>query len=176
MARVPGPAGAAEPRVYAAIAVRDVGWALTRRQAEAAADALKKQPDRFLLPVDEGSPQGATRPTLSIPPGYSIWDYGEPARVDLVDILRRLADAATSTDRETATLALGSVVDAAIWRFGDADPRAIEARFDPLVATLGGERRDDPPAYVIPIASVLVGVPPPPGDEPESPAVEPVNG
>ena len=176
MARVPAPAGSGEARVYAAISVRDVGWALTRRQAEAAADALKKQRDRFLMRIDGETAAAADRPTLAIPPGHSIWDYGEPARVDLVDILRRLADAATSADRETATLPLGGVVDAAIWRFGEADPRVIEARFDPLVASLGGERRDDPPAYVVPIASVLVGVPPPPEDGPESPAAEPVNG
>ena len=51
MTRVPGPVGLADTRIYVAVAVRDVGWALTRAQAEAAADALKEQPDRFLMPV-----------------------------------------------------------------------------------------------------------------------------
>jgi hypothetical protein len=145
---------------WAAITVQDVRT-FTRAQAEDIAAQITNHPARFLFPYTDQSAQFADDPAgrvLAMIGGETMWFYGEPFRVDMIEVLKTVMDGAESPDRFTVLLPVADVVRAAAERFGAGDPHQIEMRFDALVMDLGGRRERDPPAYLLNIGTVL-GVP-----------------
>ena len=147
-------------RFWAALPVQGIGRALTREQAEALAAQTPSSP-RFLFAYtgqskEFGPPEGPA-PTLAMLPGETIWHYGEPTRVDMLEVLRAVADGAESPDPESVLLPVDAVVARAVARFGETEAHTVETHFDSLVLDLGGRRVADPPAYLVPILRVVAG-------------------
>jgi hypothetical protein len=151
-------------RFWAAAKVQDRGRALTRAEAEALAAQITREP-RFLMQVTEESErftrdQGA--PTLATMNGETIWDYGEPTRVDMLSVLRdsafsENADGAEWPDADKLPVSVAAVVEEAFGRFGSAEAHRVETVFDALIMDLGGKRHGDPPFYDVPLAALGVG-------------------
>jgi hypothetical protein len=127
---------------WTAIAVEGHGRVLTRVQAEAVAAQLT-HPRRFLFAFTEQSEQFAddSGQVLAFLPGETIWHYGEPFRVDIVDMFRGLMDGAESPERFTVAVPVADAVAAAQSRFRDADAHLIETMLDECVMELGGKAR-----------------------------------
>jgi hypothetical protein len=90
-----------------------------------------------------------------MPPGETLWQHGEPTRVDSVALLRVLADGAASPEPGSVVLPVAAVVGAAIERFGQADIHDIETHFDVVVLALDGARTGEPPGYLIQLARLF---------------------
>ena len=153
-----GPQGVS---IWKAAFVEDLGYALTREQAEAIV-ADEGAGARFLYAYAEDTaylgPTGGSAPPLTMPPGHTLWDYGEPARVDLVEVLRSAYAATGSTppppDIGNASIEVAIVLDTAAAWFGAGDPHRVEATFDLLAMDLGGNRHGSPPFYGVPLAAL----------------------
>jgi hypothetical protein len=144
---------------WGAVHVLGVGRALTRDQAEAVAAAQSAQPRFLFLYCDETARFGQVdrpAPTLAMMPGETIWNYGEPTRVDSLAILRAAAAMPTPGGSVEAPYAdkfpvrVGAVLDVAAERFGAGDSHDLETHFDRLVMDVGGVRHGDPPWYHLP--------------------------
>ena len=154
-----GPAGVS---VWKAVLVEGHGYALTREQAEAIVAregpglALPARVPRRHAPIS-GRADG-TAPPLTMPPSSTIWDYGEPLRVDMIEVLR----AAWTGGRQHPSPA-GSRQ-----RVGRGRDRArdrgrlvrrgrrhrVETAFDLLVMDLDGNRHGTPPFYGVPLEAL----------------------
>jgi hypothetical protein len=150
-----GPGGVS---IWKAVLVEDHGYALTREQAEAIV-ASEGPGARFLYEYrDETAylgPRGGSAPPLTMPPSSTIWDYGEPLRVDMVEVLRAAWTAAGSTppppDVDNASVEVATVLEIAADWFGPGDAHDVEAAFDLLVMDLDGNRHGTPPFYGVPL-------------------------
>jgi hypothetical protein len=147
------------PSDWTAVKVEQVGRTFTRAQAEHVAHQVHHHPARFLFPYTDQTAQfadGDAPPTLAMMPGETIWHYGEPFRVDLVAILRKVAGdplpggAVEAPDRDKFPLSVDAVVVEAVRRFGPCDSHDVQARFDQLVSDLGGFRHGAPAFYHVP--------------------------
>ena len=154
--------GAEGVSIWKAAYVVDLGFALTREQAEAVV-ADEGAGARFLYPYDDdtaylGPSGGGSAPPLTMPPGHTLWDYGEPARVDLVEVLRSAYATTGSTppppDIGNASIEVAVVLEIASAWFGAGDPHRVEAAFDLLAMELGGNRHGDPPFYGVPLEAL----------------------
>jgi hypothetical protein len=153
-----GPGGVS---VWHAALVEGHGRVLNREQAEAII-AAEGPGSRFLYPWDDetrhlGPPDGAA-PPLTMPPGHTMWDYGEPPRVDMIEVLRATYSAAGSTppppDVENASVEVATTLEIASDWFGAADSHRVETAFDLLVMDLGGNRHGTPPFYGVPLQAL----------------------
>jgi hypothetical protein len=158
MFRVDGPPDA--PTAWAAAKVEGIGCRLTREQAEALA-AQTSHERRFLVPVNAETERFAgidgPRYPMVIPPGQTIWVWGEPLRVDMLAVLLDVADGAESPTPDTVLLPVAAVVDAALNAFEPTDAHEVETAFDRLVMELGGRREGEPPAYHVSFTKLLGG-------------------
>lgn len=151
-------------RFWMAVNVEGRGRALTRQEAEAVA-AQTTHEARFLMPVTEESQQfvrDAGPPTFATMSGQTIWDYGEPTRVDMLSVLRdsafsKKADGGESPDADKLPVSVAAVVEQATARFGPTDAHEVETAFDALVMDLGGKRHGYPPFYDVPLAALGIG-------------------
>jgi hypothetical protein len=145
MFRVDGPPDA--PTAWAAAKVEGIGCRLTREQAEALA-AQTSHERRFLVPVNAETERFAgidgPRYPMVIPPGQTIWVWGEPLRVDMLAVLLDVADGAESPTPDTVLLPVAAVVDAALNAFEPTDAHEVETALDRLVMELGGRRASRP--------------------------------
>lgn len=155
------PAGAT---LWSALKVDGHGRSFTREQVEAVA-AQTEHESRFLFPYTEQSAdfgRDEAPRTLAMPPGDTIWHYGEPARVDMLAVLRAAAGAplpggsVPSPDPSKMALPVATVVAIAMERFGRVDAHNVEVAFDTLVIDLGGTRHDEPPYYGVPLSALGV--------------------
>jgi hypothetical protein len=146
------------PSLWGAVKVAGVGRVMTRVQAEAAA-AHVNSAARFIFAYGADSArfgQASSAPALAIMAGETIWNYGEPARVDMLAALRVAAGRPTPggsvpmPDPDLFALHVETVLEVAMERFGDADAHMLEAYIDRLVMDLGGVRYKDPPCYAVP--------------------------
>ncbi|MGI8730451.1 MAG: hypothetical protein ACR2LK_10760 [Solirubrobacteraceae bacterium] len=150
-----GPQGVS---VWRAVLVEGHGRALTREQAETIV-AREGPGARFLYEVtaqtEHLAPADGGAPPLTIPPGHTMWDYGEPAHVDMVEVLRAAYVAAGSTppppDLDNASVQVTAVLELAAEWFGAADAHRVESAFDLLVMQLGGDRHGTPSFYGVPL-------------------------
>jgi len=154
-----GPQGVS---VWKAAYVVDLGFALTRDQAEAIV-ADEGAGARFLYAYDDdtkylGPAGGGSAPPLTMPPGHTLWDYGEPARVDLVEVLRSAYATTGSTppppEIGNASIEVAIVLEIAAEWFGVGDAHRVESAFDLLVMDLGGNRHGQPPFYGVPLETL----------------------
>jgi hypothetical protein len=150
--------------VWKAALVAGHGRALTREQAETIVE--REGPgSRFLYAYSRETqhlaPADGTAPPLTIPPSQTIWDYGEPPHVDMVEVLRAAYAATGSTppppDVDNASVAVSTVLEIAADRFGPADAHRVETAFDLLVMDLGGDRHGTPPFYGVPLEALGLG-------------------
>jgi hypothetical protein len=150
--------------VWKAALVAGHGRALTREQAETIVE--REGPgSRFLYAYSRETqhlaPADGTAPPLTIPPSQTIWDYGEPPHVDMVEVLRAAYAATGSTppppDVDNASVAVSTVLEIAADRFGPADAHRVETAFDLLVMDLGGDRHGTPPFYGVPLEALGQG-------------------
>jgi hypothetical protein len=150
-----GPHG---PTFWAAASL-DGKRALTKDQIEALAARLTHG-QHFVFPYTEQTEafgaSGPTVQTLAIPPGETIWQYGEPTRTDSLAVLTTVLDGAASPDPNAVVLPVADVVREAMHRFGEADAHDVETHFDQLVLDLDGARTGEPPAYVVRIDRLLL--------------------
>jgi hypothetical protein len=147
--------------IWKAALVEGVGSALTREQAEEIV-AREGPGARFLYAYTDatchlaGADRGA--PPLTIPPGHTIWDYGEPPRVDLIEVLRAAYAAAGSPppppELHNVSIEVQTVLEVAADWFGPADAHRVESAFDMLVMDLGGNRHGTPPFYGVPLEAL----------------------
>ncbi len=150
-----GPLGGS---IWKAALVEGVGSALTREQAEEivsregpGARFLYEYTDetRYLAGADRGAPP------LTIPPSHTLREYGEPLRVDMIEVLRAAYAAAGSTppppDVHNASIEVETVLEVAADWFGPADAHRVESAFDLLVMDLGGNRHGARPFYGVPL-------------------------
>jgi hypothetical protein len=150
-----GPGGVS---VWKATAVAGQGYALTRAQAEAIV-AMGGPGGRFLCPYDADTaylgPAGGTAPPLTMPPGHTVWDYGEPPRVDMVQVLGAAYAGAGSPppppEVDNASVEVAAVLEIAADWFGPGDAHRVESAFDLLVMDLGGNRHGTPAFYGVPL-------------------------
>ena len=157
--------GLDEPHEWFAFPVEGIGRALTREQAEDAAEhrvppneLLDAPGPRFLLPLTaEYEPLAADPPMkLATDPGRTIWAYGDLARADMVAILRAAAadpipgGSTPSPDRDMFPVSANAVVERARQRFGPCDAHEIQVRFDRLTMDVGGGRHGDADFYQVP--------------------------
>lgn len=88
----------------------------------------------------------------------TIWDYGEPPRVDMVEVLRAAYAAAGSTppppDVDNASVEVAVALRIAVDRFGLGDAHRVESAFDLLVMDLGGNRHGTPAFYGVPLQAL----------------------
>jgi hypothetical protein len=153
-----GPQGVS---VWKAAYVEDLGYALTREQAEAVV-AHEGAGARFLCEYADDTaylgPAGGSAPPLTMPPGHTLWDYGEPARVDLVEVLRvayaRTGSTPPPPDIANASIEVAIVLEIAAAWFGGGDPHRLETAFDLLAMELGGNRHGSPPFYGVPLEAL----------------------
>lgn len=146
---------------WAAAKVQGRGRALAREDAEALASQTTHEA-RFLMRVTKESEQLARdvgAPTLAMMPGETIWDYGEPTRVDMLAALRNSAfsedaDGTEWPDSDKLPVSVAAVIAQATTRFGPADTHEVEAAFDAFVMDLGGKRHGDPPFYDVSLAAM----------------------
>lgn len=146
-----GPQGVS---VWKAADVEGRGYALPREEAEAIV-ASDGPGSRFLYAYDDDTaylgPAGGAAPPLTIPPGHTIWDYGEPPRVDLVEVLRAAYAAAgrppPPPDVDNVSVEVATVLEIAADWFGSAEAHRVESAFDLLVMDLDGNRHGTPPFY-----------------------------
>ena len=153
-----GPQGVS---IWKAALVEGVGSALTREQAEEIV-AREGPGARFLYEFTDatrylaGADRGA--PPLTIPPSHTIWDYGEPPRVDMIEVLRAAYAAAGSTPPppavHNASVEVAAVLEVAADWFGPADAHRVETAFDLLVMDLGGNRHGARPFYGVPLEAL----------------------
>jgi hypothetical protein len=155
MIRVKGePPGA---QFWAAAKLEGHGRKLTRAQAEDIA-ARTSHGARFLFRAtkqrERFAAEESPRP-LAMLEGETIWNYGEPTYVDMMNVLRTVMDGAHSPDPDAVLLPVDQVLAAATASFGEADAHTVETAFDALVIQLGGRREGEPPAYRLSIARLL---------------------
>lgn len=150
-----GPGGVS---VWTAALVEGHGRALTREQAEAIV-AAEGAGSRFLYAYGDDTrhlgPARGTAPPLTMAPADTIWDYGEPAHVDMIEVLRATYAAAGSTppppDVANASVEVAATLEIAAEWFGAGDAHRVESAFDLLVMELGGNRHGTPPFYGVPL-------------------------
>lgn len=150
--------------VWKAALVAGHGRALTREQAEAIVEG-EGPGSRFLYEysreTEHLAPASGTAPPLTIPPGQTIWDYGEPPHVDMVEVLRAAYAATGATppppDVANASVEVATVLEISADWFGPADAHQVEAAFDLLVMDLGGDRHGTPPFYGVPLEALGLG-------------------
>lgn len=153
-----GPQGVS---IWKAALVEGLGSALTREQAEEIVS--REGPGaRFLYEFTNetqylaGADRGA--PPLTIPPSHTLWDYGEPPRVDMIEVLRAAYAAAGNTppppDVDNASVEVATVLEIAGDWFGRADAHRLESAFDELVMDLGGNRHGTRPYYGVPLEAL----------------------
>ena len=156
-----GPQGVS---VWRAMLVEGHGRALTREQAESVVE--REEPGaRFLYehtPETEYlAPPDGGAPPLTMPPGHTLWDYGEPAHVDMIAVLRAayVADGSTPPppDVENASVDVATVLEIAADWFGAADAHRVESAFDLLLMDLDGDRHGTPPFYGVPLEVLGLG-------------------
>ena len=146
--------------VWAALLVPGEGRAFTRERVEEIASYEPPTP-RFLFPYNEQTadfgPDEGDAPTLGLSPGETIWNHGEPTRIDSLGMLRAAAAAPTRGGSVEAPFAdkfpvrVGAVSEVAMEWFDAGDSHALEAHFDRLVMDIGGVRHGDPPWYHLPL-------------------------
>ena len=153
-----GPQGVS---IWKAVLVEGHGYALTREQAEAIV-ASEGPGARFLYAYRDDTaylgPRGGSAPPLTMPPSSTIWDYGEPLRVDMVEVLRarlgrRGQHAAPARRRQRLDRGRGRARD----RGGLVRRRrcaSVETAFDLLVMDLDGNRHGTPPFYGVPLEAL----------------------
>lgn len=147
--------------IWKAALVGGHGYALTREQAEALV-AGAGPGSRFLCEVRDDTsylgPRGGSAPPLAMPPRATIWDYGEPLRTDMVEVLRAawMASGAAPTlpDVDNASIEVATVLEIAAEWFGAGDAHRVEATFDALVMDLDGNRHGAPPFYGVSLAAL----------------------
>lgn len=145
--------------VWQSVLVEGHGRVMTREQAEAIIES-EGPGSRFLYAYADDTaylgPAAGSAPPLTMPPSHTIWDYGEPARVDMVAVLRAAYAAAGSTppppDVENASVEVSAALDIAAEWFGAGDAHRVETAFDLLVMEVGGNRHGTPPFYGVPLA------------------------
>ena len=150
-----GPQGVS---IWKAVLVEGHGYALTREQAEAIV-ASEGTGSRFLYAYRDDTaylgPRGGSAPPLTMPPSSTIWDYGEPLHVDMIEVLRAAYAAGGSTppppDVDNASVDVSAVLEIAADWFGAADAHRVESAFDLLVMDLGGNRHGSPACYGVPL-------------------------
>jgi len=141
--------------IWKAVLVEGHGYALTREQAEAVV-AREGPGARFLYAYGDDTaylgPRGGSAPPLTMPPSSTIWDYGEPARVDMIEVLRAAwaAGADGPPDPDAVSIDVAAVIEIAAQWFGPGDAHRVEAAFDVLVMGLDGNRHGAPPCYGVP--------------------------
>ncbi|HEY1539117.1 MAG TPA: hypothetical protein VGF63_06945 [Solirubrobacteraceae bacterium] len=153
-----GPQGVS---VWKAALVEGHGRALTREQAEAIV-AAEGPGARFLYRYARDSehlgPPDGVAPPLTMPPRHTMWDYGEPPHVDMIEALRAVYAAGGSTppppDVDNASVEVARVLAIAADWFGVADAHRVETAFDLLVMDLGGDRHGTPPFYGVPLEAL----------------------
>lgn len=136
-----------------------IGRAFTREQAEAVA-VQGADRARFLLPLRGDTKRFERGEQLVMAPGETLWDYGEPLRMDLRAVLRAAAAApspeplpAPSAGRLPVRIATVREI-AASW-LGVAPAHVLEVAFDELIFDLGGRRLDAEPAiYLVPFPAL----------------------
>ncbi len=156
-----GPQGVS---VWRAMHVEHHGRALTREQAEAVVEH-EGAGERFLYEhtpeTAHLAPPDAGAPPLTMPPGHTLWDYGEPAHVDMIAALRAayVADGSTPPppDVGNASVDVTTVLEVAADWFGTGNAHRVESAFDLLVMELGGDRHGTPPFYGVPIEMLRLG-------------------
>ncbi|MEJ7798721.1 MAG: hypothetical protein WKF42_09500 [Solirubrobacteraceae bacterium] len=156
-----GPQGVS---VWKAALVEDLGSALTREQAEEIIEH-EGHGSRFLYEYTEETkhlaPADRGAPPLTMPPSHTLWDYGEPPRVDMVEVLRAAYAAAGSTppppDIDNASIEVATALEIAADWFGPADAHRVETAFDLLVMDLGGNRHGTQPFYGVPLEALGLG-------------------
>lgn len=147
--------------IWKAVLVEEHGYALTREQAEAIV-AREGPGSRFLYAYRDDTaylgPRGGSAPPLTMAPSSTIWDYGEPLRVDMVETLRAAWVTAGSTppppDLDNASIEVAVVLEIAADWFGAGDAHRVEAAFDLLVMDLDGNRHGTPPFYGVPLEAI----------------------
>jgi hypothetical protein len=147
--------------VWKSVLVEGHGRALTRSQAEAIV-ASEGPGSRFLYAYSEATrhlgPEEGTAPPLTMAPSDTMWDYGEPLRVDMVEVLRAAYAAAGSVapppDVENASIPVVGVLEIAANWFGAGDAHQVETAFDLLVMHLDGNRHGSPPFYGVPLSAL----------------------
>lgn len=150
--------------IWKAVLVEGHGYPLTREQAEAIV-ASEGPGSRFLYPYRDDTaylgPRGGSAPPLTLPPSSTIWDYGEPPRVDMVEVLRAARVAAGSTppppDVVNASIEVAVVLEIAADWFGPGEAHRVETAFDELVMDLDGNRHGTPPFYGVPLDALGLG-------------------
>ena len=144
--------------IWKAAYVDGLGHALTREQAEAVV-ASEGPGARFLCELDDDNaylgPTSGSAPPLTLAPSSTLWDHGEPARVDMVEVLRAAYAATGATPPppglDNASVDVATVLEIASDWFGPADAHRVEAAFDLLAMQLGGNRHGTPPSYGVPL-------------------------
>jgi hypothetical protein len=148
-----GPGGVS---IWKAVLVEGHGYALTREQAEAIV-ASEGAGSRFLYAYGDDTahlgPRGGSAPPLTMPPSSTIWDYGEPLQVDMVEVLRAAWAGSTPPppDVDNASVEVATVLEIAADWFGAGDAHQVETAFDLLVMDLDGNRHGTPPFYGVPL-------------------------
>jgi hypothetical protein len=93
-----------------------------------------------------------------MPPSHTLWDYGEPLHVDMVEVLRAAYAAGGSTppppDVDNASVEVATVLEIAADWFGAGDAHRVETAFDLLVMDLHGNRHGTPPFYGVPLEAL----------------------
>ena len=156
-----GPQGVS---VWKAALVEGLGGALTREQAEAVIEH-EGPGARFLYAytpqTEHLAPADRSYPPLTMPPGHTLWDYGEPPHVDMVEVLRAAYAATGSTppppDVDNASVQVTTVLEIAADWFGAGDAHQVETAFDLLVMDLGGDRHGTPAFYGVPLDALGLG-------------------
>ncbi len=147
--------------IWKAVLVEDHGYALKREQAEAIV-AREGPGSRFLCPYGDDTaylgPRGGSAPPLTMAPTSTIWDFGEPLRVDMVEVLRAAWAARGSEPPppgiDNVSIEVAVVLEIAADWFGAGDSHRVEAAFDVLVMDLDGNRHGTPPFYGVPAEAV----------------------
>ena len=160
--------GLHEEHEWSAFDLPGVGKALTRDQAEAAAEQLVPPSEllgapgpRFILRLTpDVEPLAGTNPPTKLvtDPGATVWQRGELTRADMVAILRAAASdpiqggSTPSPEPTMLPVSASAVVERARRRFGPCDTHEIEVRFDRLTMEEGGGRHGDAAFYQVPFS------------------------
>lgn len=153
---------------WRSVLVPGVGRIVSRDEAEVYAPELDPSRRRFLF-YDRGDQTARfsrddSSALLAIIAPETIWNVGEPLRLDLLQVLRDViarpgqeGQGYEQPDPDLFPIPVGPAVARARSWFGDGEPDRVEHVLDDCVMGVGGRRHEDPPCYHVPVSALGLG-------------------